>query len=186
MSILTAGPMSGSKSSSGSGVSSGSVSGSVSGSNSGRTPPLKAAQVACGGRHTVLLLRDGQLLGWGDVSFGQLGHARSQYEASDAYHSLSPPSQMQIHFAEPRLLHLWPGEQLFARTRRVLHVACGHRHTVLQLADGTVATLGSNTYGQLGTGNRQNCSGARVLSGIADVTLVAAGANHTIVCSGQQ
>ena len=180
MSLLTAGPMSGSKSSSGSGVSLG----SVSGPGSGRNPALEAAQVACGGRHTVLLLRDGQLLGWGDASFGQLGHARSQYEASDAYHSLSPPAQMQIHFAKPRLLDLWPGEQLLARTRRVLQVACGHRHTVLRLANGTLATLGSNTYGQLGTGNRQNCSTARVLSGVADVTLVAAGANHTIVCSG--
>lgn len=155
-------------------------------STSSREPPLEAAQVACGGRHTVLLLRDGQLLGWGDASFGQLGHARTQYEASDAYRTLSPPAQMQVHFAAPRLLDLWPGEQVTHRTRRVVQVACGHLHTVLRLADGSVATLGANTYGQLGTGNRQNCAVARVLSGIENATLVAAGANHTIVCSGLQ
>jgi alpha-tubulin suppressor-like RCC1 family protein len=86
--------------------------------------PELIRHVACGGRHAVLVSRSGVVFGLGSNDKVQLGVGQSM---------LSQPSVLALDLDGP-----------------VVSAAAGEDHTLLLLASGVVATLGSNAFGQLG------------------------------------
>jgi alpha-tubulin suppressor-like RCC1 family protein len=115
-----------------------------------------ATAVACGFRHTAVLLADGTVRTFGRNEFGQLG-------VNDTTTRQTPV-------------------QVFGISSSATAVACGHYHTAVLLADGTVRMFGDNTYGQLGInafgGTRQT---PVQVSGITSGTAVAGGEIHSVV-----
>jgi len=94
-------------------------------------PPGPVAQVACGGEHTVLLLATGQVMAFGSNTHGQLGRH------FDSLWAMREDTPLRVPVP--------PGEQ-------VVQVACGDRHSVMLLGNGTALAFGCNALGQLGTG----------------------------------
>ncbi|CAN8068889.1 unnamed protein product [Agarophyton chilense] len=91
---------------------------------------LAGAEVACGGQHSVLLVKDGTVFSFGFNQWGQLGHHN--------YSSFGPPSpiaQYQI---------------------RAVSVSAGENHTCLVTDKGELMCIGSNEFGQLGNGTLQS------------------------------
>lgn len=65
-------------------------------------------------------------------------------------------------------------------TGTVVQVACGLHHSVLLLQSGEVLSFGSNTAGQLGTGDLLP-RGTPTLVKLPHASQVAAGCSHTVV-----
>jgi alpha-tubulin suppressor-like RCC1 family protein len=88
-------------------------------------PSLKnVVQVAAGGRHSMALMRGGELWGWGSNAKGELG-------VKDNNERYNPVLVMA----------------------GVKAVACGSQHTLALLEDGTLWTWGLNKCGLLGLGS---------------------------------
>jgi len=85
--------------------------------------------VAAGGYHNIALCSDGTLLTWGENNDGQLGN--------------NTTANSSVPVAVPTA-----GTALAGKT--VIAVAAGHYHSMALCSDGTIATWGYNTYGQLG------------------------------------
>ena len=90
----------------------------------------EAAQVACGGSHTVVLGADGALYSCGYNGLGQLGLG-SKGEDQRTLQPVALPAGA-----------------------KVAHVACGAHHTVVLTTDGALFACGFNGLGQLGLGHR--------------------------------
>lgn len=90
--------------------------------------------LAAGERHTLALCSDGSLVGWGDNGAGELGdnHPTGQ--------KVIVPVAVSI-----------AGTPLEGKT--VVRIAAGRSHSLALCSDGTLAAWGSNTYGELGTGD---------------------------------
>jgi len=93
--------------------------------------------VACGWDFSLLVLSDGRVFGTGSNTFGQLGLGQ-ECLGVDGFAPVVP---------------LWPDASHVpdvTRAVRVTHVACGLRHTLFLMNDGSVRCCGSNKRGQLG------------------------------------
>ena len=86
--------------------------------------------VAAGSTHSLVLCADGTLAGWGYNSNGQLGNNTTT--------SASAPVSVDLS-------GVLAGKSVTA-------IATGYYHSIALCADGTLATWGFNTYGQLGNG----------------------------------
>jgi len=116
-----------------------------------------ATAVACGFRHTAVLLADGTVRTFGDNQTGQLGINVT---------------------GGTRLTPV----QVFGISSSATAVACGNFHTAVLLADGTVRTFGLNNSGHLGvndTTTRQ--TPVQVFDISSSATAIACGYYHTIV-----
>ena len=91
--------------------------------------PSPALSIACGWRHTLVLTRSHQLLGWGDNKAGQLSVTAS---------SLSQPT--------PLFIADLPGSS------HISSVHCGWRFSLLVSSCGRVYCCGDNKHGQCGVG----------------------------------
>ncbi len=109
-------------------------------------------QIAAGRYHSVGIRSDGKVLAWGRNSSGQLGDGTNTARAT-------------------------PVQVLFAGARAV---SAGHASTLYLRVDGTVWGVGENTFGQLGDGTTTNRSIPVPVTGLANVTSMATGANHSI------
>lgn len=123
--------------------------------------------IAAGGSHSLALTSDGQVAAWGSNSSGQLGTGGSPL-GSTAPVAVSRSGVLAEKF--------------------VTEIAAGQSHSVALLSDGTMVAWGSNSSGQLGTGNTtQSTLPVAVLSNgaLAAIRFVAisAGANHTLALS---
>ena len=87
--------------------------------------------VAAGSFHSLALCSDGTLVAWGSDSFGQLGNGT----------------------AGPTGLPLLVDRSGALSGKSVVAVAAGSSHSFAVCADGTVATWGANSAGQLGAGS---------------------------------
>ena len=132
-----------------------------------------ATQVAVGG-HSLVLTATGQLYGFGDNFFGQLG--------SSANTGTNNPNPT------PTVVTL-PGE-----IGPVIRIAAGSDHSLAVTASGQLYAFGFNYYGQLGrsantsSGDPNPTPTVVTLAGeIGPVTQVAAGGNHSlaVTASGQ-
>ncbi|ETW10206.1 hypothetical protein, variant [Aphanomyces invadans] len=120
----------------------------------------KLMDVACGAAHTVVITDDGELLTWGDNDSGQLG---------------VPPKQVQS-LVLPKLLP-WP------LGHKVIHMACGLKHTLALLDTGAVVSWGYGKSGALGHGNRENVDSPREVLSLRGMSVfqVACGDMHSAV-----
>jgi hypothetical protein len=96
-------------------------------------------QVSAGGRHSLLLMRDGTVVSFGNGRAGQLGHGADNYNLHDTPHMTEPNADLAF-----------PHRIIFLTN--VKAVAAGGSHSVLLMADGTVRTCGLGLYGALGHG----------------------------------
>eukprot|EP00937_MAST-01D_sp_MAST-1D-sp2_P007007 g7007.t1 len=118
------------------------------------------ADVAAGGRHSVLLRATGTVLTFGAGHAGQLGHGARNYNQYD-FPGVPAPN---ANLARPQQI-LYVGEDYPTdRTglpdwwransaewgTKVVQAVAGDAHTVLRMADGTVRTFGMGLYWQLG------------------------------------
>ena len=117
--------------------------------------------VACGESFTVALKSDGSLWTWGANSWGQLGQ-------NDTTTRTSPTHVVGCSGGDSN----W------------VSVACGYDHAEAVKSDGSIWAWGSNLYGDLGTGNRNECdvptAVASDLVGNSDWVAVACDLTHTV------
>ncbi len=112
--------------------------------------------VAAGSFHTIALKKDGTVWAWGLNLYGQLGNGTWTDQGN--------PVPIQVNGLTD-----------------VTAIAAGYGHTIALKADGTVWTWGANGSGQLGEGRKVIHSTTPIqVTGLTDVTAIAAGHSHTI------
>ncbi len=121
------------------------------------------------GYHSIAVNSDGKVYTWGENIYGQLGNGNNTTSnipvTVDASGALSGKTIIQSAF--------------------------GRSHSVLLASDGTVYTIGRNTWGQLGNGNfgtNTNIPVAVVTSGALSgktIIQVAAGQNHSLALTSE-
>ncbi len=109
-------------------------------------------EVAGGGEHTVVLLKDGSVWAWGSNEFGQLGIPGIDY--SDTARKVEIEGVVRIATASDTVLAI--------------------------LADGTVMGWGSNDYGQVGDGTRNDRYHPVKVNGLEKVVSVSCGYLHSM------
>ena len=115
-----------------------------------------ATAVACGLRHTAVLLADGTVRAFGENGNGQLG-------VNDRTRRNTPV-------------------QVWGISSSAMAVAGGMYHTSVLLTDGTVRTVGGNNNGQLGVNDTTERSTPVQVWGISSSAVaVASGGRHTAV-----
>lgn len=135
---------------------------------SGLLSGKKVASVAVGVSHTLALSDDGMLTAWGLNASGQLGTNNTAN------------SQLPMAVVRPAFLN---GKQIVA-------VAAGDNFSLALCSDGTLASWGDNSVGQLGDGSTKvnsieplDITGKGVLAG-RTVVAIRAGARHSLaLCS---
>lgn len=118
--------------------------------------PGPAARVHLGEGHTVVTLRDGQVITAGDNQLGQLGNGSTN--APDEWVFVTPP-----------------GLETGATS-----VAAGYYHTLALTSQGGFWGWGDNSRGQLGNGVETTRSVPREVTGLSQVTQIAAGHRHSL------
>lgn len=123
------------------------------------TMVLDVHNIACGGKHAVLVTRKGEIFSWGEESGGRLGHG------------------IEADVPHPKLIETLSGES-------VELVACGEYHTCAVTRSGDLYTWGDGTYnsGLLGHGTEASHWIPRKVSGHIDgihVTYISCGLWHT-------
>ncbi|RLN57298.1 hypothetical protein BBJ28_00018905 [Nothophytophthora sp. Chile5] len=93
-------------------------------------------QVACGGQHTLVLLRDGRLFAMGDNEYGQLGVKRGETTEENA---VDVPVQISA----------------FGTDKKLKQIGCGDDFSVGVTTTGDVYSWGRGQLGQLGLGESQ-------------------------------
>jgi len=102
-------------------------------------------QIAVGASHSIALLSDGSVYGWGDDFYGQLG---------DGTTATSRPS--------PILISALSG-------KGITQVAAGSYHSLALTSGGAVYAWGSNEFGQLGDGTTMDRYSPVLVGGISKV-----------------
>lgn len=122
---------------------------------------LDVQNIACGGRHAVLVTKQGEIFSWGEESGGRLGHG------------------VDADVSHPKLI------DALANTNIEL-LACGEYHTCAVTLSGDLYTWGNGTsnFGLLGHGNEVSHWVPKRVNGPLDgihVSSIACGAWHTAV-----
>ncbi|XP_064619706.1 uncharacterized protein LOC135483104 isoform X2 [Lineus longissimus] len=126
--------------------------------NQQRPPEIKG--IACGWRHTFILLENGNMFSYGNNQYAQLGY---------------DPRIKEFRENQPRP-HL-----LRTFTHLVVdQVACGEKHSLFLIQDGTVGAVGNNCYGQLGIGDCAEATIMQKIESLSEVKAIACGANHSL------
>ncbi|XP_062236164.1 uncharacterized protein LOC133933229 isoform X1 [Platichthys flesus] len=136
----------------------------VTGSGTG-VNVVDIAGVACGSRHSFIWTQSGQAYSFGNNFYAQLGY---DFQKAD----------FKEHQLAPRLFQSLPS------SLKVSQVACGERHTLFALEDGSVAACGQNDYGQIGSGPNENVVIPRFVERVGRVSKVTCGANHNLALTG--
>ncbi|XP_076102267.1 uncharacterized protein LOC143071676 isoform X3 [Mytilus galloprovincialis] len=126
-------------------------------------PPI--AGVACGGRHTMVWLTNGNVFSFGNNFYAQLG-----YDFKEQNYKENQTS--------PHLLK-------FLVYRPVVQVSCGEKHSVFRFQGGSIACIGCNSQGQIGSDNREEAVVPRFLDINQPIRFIASGANHNLAITGE-
>lgn len=165
-------------------------------------PPIVA--IAAGYLHSMALAADGTVWAWGDNHYGQLGSEAPAWSYRPArveglqgiasihagfFHSLAiDRSGRVLAWGQNTSGQLGDGTRqshaapaAVALITDAATISAGQLHTLLLRRDGTVWSWGGNVFGQLGrvTPTRLDASPGLVL-GLADVTAIAAGEDHSL------
>uniref|UniRef100_A0A2N9F4D2 FYVE-type domain-containing protein n=1 Tax=Fagus sylvatica TaxID=28930 RepID=A0A2N9F4D2_FAGSY len=122
---------------------------------------LDVHNIACGGRHAVLVTRQGEIFSWGEESGGRLGHG------------------VEVDVTHPKLIDTLSGMNIEL-------VACGEYHTCAVTLSGDLYTWGDGThnFGLLGHGSDVSHWIPKKVSGIMEgihVSYISCGPWHTAV-----
>jgi alpha-tubulin suppressor-like RCC1 family protein/alpha-beta hydrolase superfamily lysophospholipase len=108
--------------------------------------------IATGGAHACVIFNAGQVLCWGDNSYGQLGNGTTD----QSY-----------------------GPVVVSGISTAVSVAAGDNHSCAVLTDSTVRCWGRNNSGQLGNATNSDSYVPVAVSGISTATAVATGGSHS-------
>ena len=165
-----------------------------------------ATAVACGRYHTAVLLADGTVRTFGDITYGQLGINVSSGSrqtpvtvlnitsatavACGQFHTAviladgtvrtfgrNNSGQLGINSTIQQDLPV----QVWGISSSATAVACGFFYTAVLLADGTVRTFGNGQFGQLGVNDTTQRNTPVTVLNITSATAVACGTIHTLV-----
>lgn len=129
-------------------------------------PLTGATEISSAEKHTLALLKDGTVVGWGRNNGGQLGDGTLKTRAF--------ATQVRGRGKDPKLVG-------------VQHVVAGEGYSVAVLTNGTIMTWGANGRGQLATGDRSDRSKpgpVTVENGVPPpswVTAIGAGRRHLLI-----
>jgi alpha-tubulin suppressor-like RCC1 family protein len=126
-----------------------------------------AAQLAAGDQHTCAVMQDHTLVCWGETEGGRLGDG-------------TVDAGTRTTASVSRLVDYPPYGLLQFPVDNAAQVTAGEQHSCLTTIDGNVECWGSNAYGQLAADGSTSQSAAPLpVAGLANVTQISAGANHT-------
>ncbi|XP_077865155.1 uncharacterized protein LOC102808977 [Saccoglossus kowalevskii] len=120
---------------------------------------VEIAGIACGSRHSMVWLNDGKCYSFGNNYNAQLGY--------DFRIKNYKENQVKPHLLRP------------IQHRFVTLVACGERHTLFLFDTGSVAGCGSNSFGQIGTGDRDEVIVPKIIENL-QAKFISCGANHSM------
>lgn len=164
--------------------------------------PLIATAIAAGEFHTLAVSSSGQVYAWGAGDFGQNGQTSQSTDpvlvsgltniamvAAGANHSLALTASGEVYgwgrntsgqLGNGQSRHINPTPERINRLTGILDIAAGDNHTVA-LAQGrtTIWAWGSNKYGQLGDGGREDRLYPVTVQKISGIKMIAAGSDHT-------
>ncbi|XP_074525366.1 uncharacterized protein LOC141789801 isoform X2 [Halichoeres trimaculatus] len=127
---------------------------------------VSVAGVACGSRHSFIWTETGRAYSFGNNFYAQLGY---NFQRTD----------FKEHQLAPRLFQSLPS------SLKISQVACGERHTLFALEDGSVAACGQNDYGQIGSGSNANAVIPHFVESVDHVLKVTCGANHNLALTDE-
>lgn len=168
---------------------------------------MSAQNLTAGAYHTLVIQSDGQTVGWGRNSSGQLGDGTNITRATPAVVSgnhrflkivsggdhANPGHALGIE-SDGSLWGWGPNNdgQLVQASNpsliptklnylsNVVDMAAGALHSLVLQSDGKVWAFGSNPYGQLGNGSTTNSSVPIPVTGLSNIVAVAAGDYHSL------
>jgi len=112
-------------------------------------------QISCGSSHSLALLNDGTVYGFGGNYYGQLGLGNNTS-------IINTPT-------------------LISGMSNVKQISCGTNHSLALLTDGTVKSFGRNIYGNLGLNNTNDYNRPTLIPSLSDVSQITCGADHSLV-----
>ena len=115
----------------------------------------KVVKISAGSIHSLAVTESGEVYGWGNNEYGQLGDGTTETK-------VLPQLKVDI-----------PG--------KVIGVAAGIFHTLALLESGEVYGWGNNEYGQIGNGTHQEVNGPQLIFTLPEkVVAIAAGSFHSL------
>ena len=134
--------------------------------------PAPALSIACGWRHSIALLTDHSVQGWGDNKHGQLSLPAS------------PSPVAPISVSAGLSTHIWPPTPLplpvLPPLAHVRDVACGWTFSLLLTSSHLVFTCGSNQWQQCSPDPTRTVRRWRLVEGLPPVIRVACGWSHCL------
>ncbi|CAG0900887.1 unnamed protein product, partial [Cyprideis torosa] len=151
-------------------------------------PEKKVIEVACGSHHSLALTAEGEVFAWGQNNFGQVGSGTTTNqplprrvggaltERAGRVKAICAGQTSSFAVTEAGEVFSWgnngngqlglgssgnqpmPSRVPALSGVYVIQVTCGYAHTLALCDDGAVYAWGANSYGQLGTGNKNNSS----------------------------
>ncbi|KAL3828230.1 hypothetical protein ACJIZ3_017032 [Penstemon smallii] len=170
---------------------------------------LDVQNIACGGQHSVLVTKQGEIFSWGEESGGRLGHgvdsdvlhpklidslSNSNIElvACGEYHSCAVTLSGDLYtWGDGHLGLLGHGNEVSHWVPKrvngplegihVSSISCGPWHTAVVSSAGQLFTFGDGTFGVLGHGDRESVSKPREVESLKGLRTVraACGVWHT-------
>ena len=131
----------------------------------------RAALIACGDYHTMILTKDEELYAFGEGNFGQLGTGSKEDSAT--------PKKVVLNFQVG--LEDYFGSGLKSQTK-VQQLALGGKHSLILTNKGHIYACGYCSQGQLGLGATENKYEPILVESLLgkNVIMIAAGANHSL------
>jgi alpha-tubulin suppressor-like RCC1 family protein len=162
--------------------------------------------IAAGGTHSLALTSDGTVWAWGYNEFGQLGKSANIIPnptpgtvsgltnviaiTAGEHHSLALKSNGTVlawgsnskgQLGRSDNFGNFPDPSTVSGLANIIAIAAGKDHSLALKSDGTVLAWGSNSNGQLGrSDNFGNIPAPATVSGLTNVTAIAAGYFHTL------
>ncbi|CAL1545062.1 unnamed protein product [Lymnaea stagnalis] len=130
-------------------------------------PPDDATvvSVACGYRHTMIVMDNGHVYACGNNFYAQLGYdfRKETYKENQTF----------------------PGLLRYLVHNPVSQVSCGDKHTLFLYRSGAVAAVGQNEHGQIGDGGRGESVVPKLVDLDCRVVSISSGSNHNLAVVGR-
>ena len=125
---------------------------------------LHIIKVSCGGYHTIVIVENGELYGFGKGMFGQCGYGIPE--------DTTIPKKVKFDY----------------KNIKIIDIKCGGEHSIFLTNDGKVYSCGHGYFGQLGLGNNKNVKAPILVQSLSNkkVIEIAAGWSHTIILTNEK